>query len=171
MAQQRNKFKPKPKKLRTLIINVVIVAIIVFLVGRQLMFGQNGQQGNTDTLITSEFVSAVQQDRVKSVVYDAGSYTVSGTYYPAITAGSQISSAFKDSFEALNARSGEQARVHAGAHASSSASGQTGENAQVPGVNTSLLDSKQLGTERHYTSTYLGQNSLCLLYTSPSPRD
>ena len=75
MAQQRNKFKPKPKKLRTLIINVVIVAIIVFLVGRQLMFGQNGQQGNTDTLITSEFVSAVQQDRVKSVVYDAGSYT------------------------------------------------------------------------------------------------
>lgn len=166
MAQQRNKFKPKPKKLRTLIINVVIVAIIVFLVGRQLMFGQNGQQGNTDTLITSEFVSAVQQDRVKSVVYDAGSYTVSGTYYPAITAGSQISSAFKDSFEALNARSGEQARVHTPAHAPSSASAQAGDNAQVPGVSTSLLDSKQLGTERHYTSTYLGQNSLDALLKS-----
>lgn len=41
----------------------------------------------TDKIITSEFVQAVEQDRATKVVYNAGDYTVSGSYYPAVTAG------------------------------------------------------------------------------------
>ena len=57
----------------------------------------------TDQLITSEFTQAVEQGRVKSVTYSAGDYTVSGTYFPAATAGAEAAGAFNGAFDSLNA--------------------------------------------------------------------
>ena len=51
-----------------------------------------------------EFTQAVEQDRVTKVVYAAGDYSVSGTYYPAATAGADAADAFNGAFDAMNAR-------------------------------------------------------------------
>ena len=91
--------QPSP---RTTIISVVLFLIVAFFVGQQFMNMSSTTQ--TDGLITSEFVQAVEQDRVTKVVYDAGGHTVSGSYYPAVTAGSTAANAFNDAFQALNAR-------------------------------------------------------------------
>ena len=71
---------------RVSIISAILFFVVAMFIGSQMMTMMNGAE--TDTLITSEFVQAVEQDRVQNVVYDAGSYTVTGTYYPAATAGS-----------------------------------------------------------------------------------
>ena len=70
---------------RISIISALLFLLVAFFVGSQMMNLMNTKE--TDALITSEFVQAVEQDRVKNVVYDAGNYTVSGSYYPAATAG------------------------------------------------------------------------------------
>ena len=104
MAQQNNNKQaqfqqPNP---RTTIISVILFLLVAFFVGSQFMNMSNTTK--TDSLITSEFVQAVEQDRVEKVVYNAGDYTVSGTYYPAITAGSTAADAFNSAFQAMNAR-------------------------------------------------------------------
>ncbi len=100
----------------------------------------------TDSLITSEFVQAVEQDRVEKVVYNAGDYTVSGTYYPAITAGSTAADAFNSAFQAMNARM------------STLKDPETGK--VLAGVGTTDISAATLGEARNYTSTYVGQDSL-----------
>ena len=70
---------------RVSIISAILFFVVAMFIGSQMMTMMNGAE--TDTLITSEFVQAVEQDRVQDVVAnDAGSYTVTGTYYPAATA-------------------------------------------------------------------------------------
>ncbi len=118
--------------------------IVAFFVGSQFMNMSNTTQ--TDTLITSEFVQAVEQDRVSKVVYNAGDYTVSGTYYPAITSGSTASAAFNAAFDALNAKMGMQKNPIDGK--------------PLGGIATEELSIQTLGNERNYTSTYVGQDSL-----------
>ncbi|HIS39283.1 MAG TPA: AAA family ATPase, partial [Candidatus Aphodovivens avistercoris] len=131
--------QPNP---RVTIISVVLFLLIAFFVGQQFFTMSNATQQTTDSLITSEFVQAVEQDRVTRVVYSAGDYMVSGTYYPAVTAGSTAADAFNDAFSALNARM------------STMRDGQTG---QAPaGIGTTALDETQLGEEHRYTSTYVG---------------
>ncbi len=125
------------------IISVVLFFIIAFFIGSQMMNMMGGAQ-QTDTLITSEFVQAVEQGRVENVVYDAGSYTVSGTYYPAATAGSTAADAYNNAFESLNA----QMESALGADAR---------------VETQSLSAQSLGEPRNYTSTYVGQDSLMQL--------
>lgn len=88
---------------RVSIISAILFFVVAMFIGSQMMTMMNGAE--TDTLITSEFVQAVEQDRVQNVVYDAGSYTVTGTYYPAATAGSTASDAYNNAIGALNARS------------------------------------------------------------------
>ena len=63
---------------RISIISALLFLLVAFFVGSQMMNLMNTKE--TDALITSEFVQAVEQDRVKNVVYDAGNYTVSGSY-------------------------------------------------------------------------------------------
>ena len=99
----------------------------------------------TDQLITSEFTQAVEQGRVKSVTYSAGDYTVSGTYFPAATAGSEAAAAFNGAFDSLNAL---MATEH----------GDDGK--ALGGVATTTLDPATLGKEHNYTSTYVGSDSL-----------
>ena len=56
--------------------------LVAFFVGQQFLNMSSAGAKPTDRLITSEFVQAVEQDRATKVVYNAGDYTVSGSYYP-----------------------------------------------------------------------------------------
>ena len=143
MSQQKqNNKKPELQpNPRVTIISVVLFLLVAFFVGQQFFTMQNNAQQPNDQLITSEFVQAVDQGRVTRVVYSAGDYTVSGTYYPAITAGSTAADAFNGAFNALNARLATL----------------RGADGQVPaGINVTNLDETELGSEHRYTSTYVG---------------
>ena len=128
--------------VRTAVMWAIFVTLFLIFMGEGL-FG--GSSRDTDTLITSEFVAAVEEGRVHDVVYSAGDYTVSGTYYPAITAGSTTADAFNAAISALN-----------------SATGGYG----LGGVETEPIPSVTLGSLRNYTSTYVGQDSLLELLSS-----
>ena len=131
---------------RVTVITVIILLIVALIVGQQILNASNSSSNTqTDTLITSEFIKAVEQDRVESVVYDAGSYTVTGSYYPAVTAGSTAATSFNKAFAAMNA---------------GLLSFKDSASSQMPGVATQDVDVKTLGTVRNYTSTYVGQDSL-----------
>ncbi len=150
MAQQDNKKKNNKQSQfqqpnsRTTIISVVLFMLVALFVGSQFMSMSDTTQ--TDSLITSEFVQAVEQDRVESVTYNAGDYSVSGTYYPAITAGSTAADAFNEAFQTMNAL------------VSTLKNPETGT--VLAGVGTSSVDEFTLGEARNYTSTYVGQDSL-----------
>lgn len=141
MAQQK---KPQPFQ-RASIIPALLILLIAFFVGTQFM-NMSSDQTPTDSLITSEFVQAVDQERVINVVYDAGGHTVSGSYYPAITSGSKASDGFNSAFNALNAQ------------ISLFKNPITGKALTV--FDTEELEISTLGIEHNYTSTYVGQDSL-----------
>ena len=148
MADNNNK-KPMQQKpdSRMAIVSTVCFLVIAFFVGSQFMGFMNAstEQRPTDTLMTSEFVTAVEQGRVLSVDYDAGGDTVSGTYYPAVTAGSTVAGAFNDSFNAMNSLMSMQRNADGGI---------------LAGVGTTGVDASTLGSERNFTSTYVGSDSL-----------
>ena len=133
---------PKPPQ-RISVISAILLLLVAFFVGSQMLSMMNAKE--TDALITSEFVQAVEQDRVVDVVYDAGEYTVTGTYYPAATAGSTAGDAYNSAFDALDAKA--ESVIGTGA----------------PQVSTTEIDEQTIGTERKYTSTYVGQDSLMQL--------
>lgn len=136
---------PPASTQRTTMVMVIILLAVAFFVGSQFM--RTGAMGTTvtDQLITSEFTQAVEQGRVKSVTYSAGDYTVSGTYFPAATAGAEAAGAFNGAFDSLNAL---MATEH----------GDDGK--ALGGVATTTLDPATLGKEHNYTSTYVGSDSL-----------
>ncbi|MDR0514965.1 MAG: ATP-dependent zinc metalloprotease FtsH [Coriobacteriaceae bacterium] len=143
MAQQK---KPSSPFQRVSIIPALLVMAVLVFIGNQFINSASSEQTPTDTLLTSEFVQAVEQDRVLTVVYDAGGHTVSGTYYPAVTAGSKAAFAFNGAIGALNA----QMRVEPQALGTDAAKG----------IETKGLETTFLGQKRNYTSTYVGQDSL-----------
>ncbi|MVX60408.1 ATP-dependent zinc metalloprotease FtsH [Enterorhabdus mucosicola] len=146
MADNNSK-KPNPSSSsRTTMVMVLILLAVAFFVGSQFM--RTGAMGGTvtDQLITSEFTQAVEQNRVKSVVYSAGDYTVSGTYFPAATAGAEAASAFNGAFDAMNALMATEQNPETGK--------------VLSGVGTTALDPATLGKEHNYTSTYVGSDSL-----------
>jgi hypothetical protein len=76
--------QPQPyKNPRNIVIWVIALCLVGFFLGSQFL--SMSQSTVTDTLDTGEFVRAVEQDRVTSVVYAANDYTVNGKYYPAAT--------------------------------------------------------------------------------------
>ena len=81
MAPQRNKKNNNETSGRTAIIAVAVFLIVAVLVGNQYqgLMTNGADQRTTDTLITSEFLQAVEQDRVESVVYDAGRCRLTAT--------------------------------------------------------------------------------------------
>ena len=130
---------------RVAIISVILFLVIAMIVGASLSDTSSSDITVTDDLITSEFVQAVEQGRVTSVTYSAGDYSLSGTYYPAVTAGSTGADAFNEAFAALNAR---MATID---------NPETGE--ALGGVVTSTIDITTLGSEHNFTSTYYGSLS------------
>lgn len=141
----------KPENPRVNIFLVLILCFVLFFLAQQFLLNRNSE--TVDTLITSEFVQAVEEDRVVSVVYNAGEYSVTGEYYVASTAGSDAASAFNEGFDALNASSNSGASDSANAGVSD-------------GVATEDVSSQNLGTLHSYTSTYIGQDSLMELLSS-----
>ena len=148
MAQQKKQPSSQQPNPRVTIISVLLFLVVAFFVGQQFMVMSNANSTPTDSLITSEFTQAVEQDRVTKVVYSAGDYKVTGTYYPAITAGSTAADAFNTAFDAMNARMATEKNP---------------QGAVLAGVGTTTIDSTTLGSERGYTSTYVGQDSLSAL--------
>ncbi|WP_296012873.1 ATP-dependent zinc metalloprotease FtsH [uncultured Adlercreutzia sp.] len=146
MADNNSK-KPTPPNTtqRTTMAMVIILLAVAFFVGSQFM--RTGAVGNTvtDELITSEFTQAVEQDRVQSVTYSAGDYTVSGSYFPAATAGSEIAEGMNGAFNAMNALL---------------ATKMDDAGKSLSGVATTTLDPATLGKEHNYVSTYVGSDSL-----------
>ena len=129
---------------RVTVISCILFFLVALFVGQQIMGTTSSSTTVTDELITSEFVQAIEQDRVTSVVYSAGEYTLSGTYYPAITAGSTGADAVNDAFSALNALMAQVDDADGNA---------------LGGVATTSLDEVVLGTEHNFTSTYYGSLS------------
>ncbi|MCI8367687.1 MAG: ATP-dependent metallopeptidase FtsH/Yme1/Tma family protein [Eggerthellaceae bacterium] len=135
----------QPPVSRTTVISIILALMVAFFVGSQFMsFGQQ-QNMQTDALLTSEFVQAVDQGRVTKVVYAASDYTVSGTYYPAATAGAAAADAFNGAFDSLNARI---------------ATFKDADGSRLGGVATETLSPVQLGNLHNFTSTYVGSDSL-----------
>ncbi len=145
MADNNSKLPTPPSSSRTTMVMVVILLAVAFFVGSQFM--RTGAMGTTvtDQLITSEFTQAVEQGRVKSVTYSAGDYTVSGTYFPAVTAGATAADAFNSAFDAMNALMATE---------------KDADGKSLAGVGTTTLDPATLGKEHNYTSTYVGSDSL-----------
>ena len=99
MAQTPNQKKPnhgkqpasKQPNRSNIVTLVVFLAVGIFfaVMMTRTMTASNGIS-QTDELVTSEFTQAVEQGRVNTAVYDTGSYTITGTYYPAATAGEAL---------------------------------------------------------------------------------
>ncbi len=144
MAQQNKQTNFQQPNPRTTVISVLLFMLVAFFVGNQFMNMQGTTK--TDNLITSEFVQAVEQGRVTKVVYSSGDYTVTGTYYPAITAGSTAADAFNSAFDTMNARMSTMKNPDTGK--------------VLAGVGTTDLEETTLGEEHNYSSTYVGADSL-----------
>lgn len=151
MAQTPNQKKPNHSKPplpkqpnRSNIVTLVVflaVGIFFAVMMTRTMTATNGIT-QTDELVTSEFTQAVEQGRVNTAVYDTGSYTITGTYYPAATAGEATADAFNTAFNALN----------------SGMASSTGARPTI--VQTQELAASKLGSEHNYTCTWVGSDSL-----------
>ncbi len=141
--QQKQPQTPRPN-MRTNIIATIIVLVVVAMMVHQTLGNNDSVQ--TDTLTASEFNQAVEQGRVLSVTYSAGNYTVTGSYYPAVTSGASAVDSLNSAFETLNAK---LALTDVGSQLSDDAV-----------VLTQELDAELLGTERNYTANYIGQETL-----------
>lgn len=128
------KSSKKPSKLSIAIL-VIGICAIVFFFGSQLF--DSAKSMLTDELSTSDFVQAVEQERVVDVTFDSGAYTVSGTYHPSQGMGASGADAFKNAIEAIN----------------------SGTLNVLNPVQTKDIES-QNATVRNYTATFVGQDAL-----------
>ena len=77
--EEPNTTKKKGPNPRNIVLYVLLGLVLVALVGSQLL--NFGPQQEIDELITSDFVTAVNEGRVDEVTYHAASATLDGTYY------------------------------------------------------------------------------------------
>ena len=89
----------KPKK-STVVIIAIAVGLLLFFIGNQVFNSADSLM--TDELTTSEFIQAVEQDRVQNVIYNTGDYVVHGSYTPSKSIGQNSAETFNDAFNALN---------------------------------------------------------------------
>ena len=148
---QKNPKQPNRTNIVTIIVFVLVGIFFMAMMGRTMASSSGVTQ--TDELQTSEFMQAVDQGRVKTAVYDTGSYVITGTYYPAATAGASASGAFNEAFDALNSQLGEM----------------RDGSKRLSIVETQELAVANLGSEHNYTCTWIGQDSLTrLMAENPS---
>lgn len=131
------------QRSRTTIIMVVLFVLVALFIGSQIMSMNAGN--TTDSLETSEFVEAIEQDRVETVVYAASDYTVTGKYYPASTVGADVSGAFNVGFDAISMQLAQTRNA---------------EGERLATVGTQTLEKSNLGSEHNYTSVYVGADAL-----------
>ena len=124
---------------------LVLMAIFAYQVA-QGMAGGNDQPQQVDTIITSDFIAAVNDGRVQDVTFDASTDSVTGTYYPAATVGGTVTDAYNVAFSALN---------------SALSMDYTSDMAPIElSVETKELENQNLGELRGFKSTWVGQDSL-----------
>ena len=150
---QNNKPQIQQPSPRTTIISVVLFLLVAFFVGQQFMSMSESSQGTTDKLVASEFLQAVDQNRVTEVTYSAGDYTVSGTYYPAVTAGDSAADAFNSAIDAMNAGMATLKDPNTGK--------------PLSGVGTQDIESQTLGQEHKFTCTWAGSSLSDLMAQHP----
>ena len=126
------------------ILTFALFAILAYQLATGM--GSEKDQRQTDTLITSDFISAVDEGRVKEVTYDAGNNEVTGVYYPVATLGSSVLDAYNTAFDSLDSALGA-AKDPDGATLSAS-------------VETSQLEPQNLGDERNFKTSWVGSDSL-----------
>ena len=146
--QNKNPKQPSRSNIVTVIVFVVIGIFFMVMMARTMTSSTGVTQ--TDELQTSEFMQAVDQGRIKTAVYDTGSSVITGTYYPASTAGQATADAFNEGFEALSSQLGMES--HAGS--------------RLGIVGLQQLSAATLGSEHNYTVTWVGQDSLGQLMTA-----
>lgn len=135
----------RPKQINIVTIAVfALVAIFFFSMITRMPTGSSNGITQTDSLLTSEFTQAVEQGRVETVVYDAGGETISGTYYPAQTAGVTAADAFNTGIEAINSQLGTIVN----------------NGTRLNTIEPSILSAKTLGNMHNFTCTWVGQDSL-----------
>ena len=150
---QNNKPQIQQPNPRTTIISVVLFLLVAFFVGQQFMSMSESSQGTTDKLVASEFLQAVDQNRVTEVTYSAGDYTVSGTYSPAVTAGDSAADAFNSAIDAMNAGMATLKDPNTGK--------------SLSGVGTQDIESQTLGQEHKFTCTWAGSSLSDLMAQHP----
>ena len=126
------------------ILTFALFAILAYQLATGM--GSEKDQRQTDTLITSDFISAVDEGRVKEVTYDAGNNEVTGVYYPVATLGSSVLDAYNTAFDSLDSALGA-AKDPDGTVPSAS-------------VETSQLEPQNLGDERNFKTSWVGSDSL-----------
>lgn len=134
--------QPNRTNVVTIVVFIIIGIFFIFMMARTMTSATGVTQ--TDELQTSEFMQAVEQGRVSTAVYDTGSYTITGSYYPASTAGGASADAFNEAFDALNSELGTM----------------NNGSARLNIVETQQLAVANLGSEHNYTVTWVGQDSL-----------
>lgn len=135
----------RPKQINIVTIVVfALVAIFFFSMITRMPSGSSDGITQTDSLLTSEFTQAVEQGRVETVVYDAGGETISGTYYPAQTAGVTAADAFNKGIEAINSQLGTIVN----------------NGTRLETIEPSILSAKTLGNMHNFTCTWVGQDTL-----------
>ena len=150
---QNNKPQIQQPNPRTTIISVVLFLLVAFFVGQQFMSMSQASQGTTDKLVASEFMQAVDQNRVTEVTYSAGDYTINGTYYPAITAGNSAADAFNSAIDAMNAGMATLKDPTTGK--------------ALTGLGTTDVDQQTLGTPHKFTCTWAGSSLSDLMAQHP----
>ncbi|MBP5313540.1 MAG: ATP-dependent zinc metalloprotease FtsH, partial [Eggerthellaceae bacterium] len=149
-------FRPPKRSRISTIITFALILLLGFLVAQALgLVPGNPNAGVvTDTLTVTEYTKAVEEGRVSSAVYNAGNYTVTGSYYRAVTAGQGAIDAFNKAFETMNI------------YLSNKASGHVAGNPLA--IDLAELEAKALGKECRYTVVWGSQSSLTdLLSTHP----
>jgi cell division protease FtsH len=141
--------RPKQINIVTIVV-LALVAIFFFSMITRMPAGSSDGITQTDSLLTSEFTQAVEQGRVETVVYDAGGETISGTYYPAQTAGVSAADAFNTGIEAINSQLGTIIN----------------DGARLGTIEPSILSAKTLGNMHNFTCTWVGQDTLGELMAS-----
>lgn len=148
MPQQKK--GPETPNPRVSIVWTILMIALLFVFITQFTQGLPGNNDEsrkqTDSLITSDFIAAVNDGRVKEVTYDTGSDAVTGVYYPAATVGGSVTDAYNTAFNTLN-----------------SALSQNSTSDGLPidqKIETQNLENKNLGDERNFKSTWVGQDTL-----------
>ena len=133
----------------TIVWSILMVLILAFLVFQVTSVGQNRDDDanmQTDRLLTSDFISAVNEGRVQEVTFDASANAVSGKYYPAHTAGGTIVDAYNTAISAVNSALGALQTADGGSVAKS--------------VELATLPTENIGDQRKFTATWVGSDSL-----------
>ena len=135
---------------RTTIVWAILMLILFGILISQLMggFQQRDEDDNmqNDTLLTSDFISAVNENRVQEVTFEAGSNAVSGKYYPAQTAGGTIIEAYNKAISAMNSALGTMQT--------------SDEKPIVSSIKVQTLPTTSIGEQRKFTTTWVGSDSL-----------